>query len=155
MIAWFRSHEALIAWLTASSVVMFVATLILIPLAIARIPADYFASRTPPRRREVEYRHPVVRLMLRIGKNLLGVVFILAGVAMLILPGQGVLTMLMGLLLLDVPGKYKLERWIVTRPRVFAAINWLRKRAGRAPLILQEDEAPSEKPKPDDPNARA
>jgi hypothetical protein len=61
----------------------------------------------------------------------------LAGVAMLVLPGQGLLTLLMGFLLVDFPGKYRLERWLFARPIVRRPINWLRHRAGRVPLQLQ------------------
>jgi hypothetical protein len=73
---------------------------------------------------------------LVIGKSLLGYVFIAAGVLMLVLPGQGMLTILVGIILVDFPGKYRLERWIVTRRPVLRFINRLRRRAGRAPLVL-------------------
>ena len=69
-----------------------------------------------------------------VGKNLLGSVLMVAGVAMLVLPGQGVLTILVGFLLVDFPGKYPLERWLVSRRAIGAPLNWLRSRAGRAPL---------------------
>ena len=52
---------------------------------------------------------------------------------MLVTPGQGVLTIVVGMLLFDFPGKFRLERWLVTRPTVWRSINWLRERAGREP----------------------
>jgi hypothetical protein len=60
----------------------------------------------------------------------------LMGVAMLVLPGQGVLTIITGLLLLDFPGKYRFERWLVRRGPVLRGVNWLRDRAGRQALRL-------------------
>jgi hypothetical protein len=69
-------------------------------------------------------------------KNLMGYVLIAAGIAMLVLPGQGMVTMLLGIILVDLPGKYRLERWLVARGPVFRSINWLRRRAGRDPLVL-------------------
>jgi hypothetical protein len=60
-----------------------------------------------------------------------GIVLTLPGV-----PGQGMLTILLGLMLLDVPGKRRLERRIVGRRRILKAINRLRKRFGRPPLVL-------------------
>ena len=75
-------------------------------------------------------------MFARIGKNALGVVFVLAGVAMILLPGQGVLTILLGIMLTEFPGKYRFERWLVRRRAVLGAINWLRERAGRPPLIV-------------------
>jgi len=71
-------------------------------------------------------------MVLLIGKNLLGCVIIVAGIVMLVLPGQGILTILAGIMLLDFPGKYRLLRWIVARPQVLRTLNWLRRRAGRA-----------------------
>ncbi|MFB3064894.1 MAG: PGPGW domain-containing protein [Planctomycetota bacterium] len=66
----------------------------------------------------------MLRLCALAGKNLLAVVLVVAGVAMLFLPGQGILTILVGLGLLSVPGKRKLELWIVRRPAVLRAIQW-------------------------------
>ena len=122
-------------WIAAVSLFAFLATLIAIPWLVVRIPADYFAHGRRPRQ-EGPRRHPVVRVAFLIGKNLLGYLLILAGIAMLVLPGQGVLTILLGIILADVPGKYRLERWAVSRPAVLGAINGLRRRAGREPLVL-------------------
>jgi hypothetical protein len=55
---------------------------------------------------------------------------------MLVLPGQGVLTILAGITLLNYPGKRRLELWLVRRPAIHRAIDWIRRRAGRAPLEL-------------------
>jgi hypothetical protein len=71
-----------------------------------------------------------------VGKNLLGALLVLAGLAMLVLPGQGILTILLGLAFLDLPGKRRAELWLVSRPPVLAAVNRLRLRAGREPLQL-------------------
>jgi hypothetical protein len=132
-----KAHQAAIWWMVGGSTAAFVATLIIVPWLIVRIPPDYFACRNRLRKLWSE-RHPAVRCVLLMGKNLLGYVMIVAGIAMLVLPGQGLLTMLLGMILVDLPGKYRFERWIVLRPPVFRSINWLRRRAGKAPLILWE-----------------
>ena len=95
------------------------------PAIIARLPESYFVHR---KRTPKTYRHPLLHITLVILKNALGVFFLLAGVAMLVLPGQGILTILAGLFLLDLPGKFAAERWIVRRPTVFKSLNWLRKK---------------------------
>ena len=77
--------------------------------------------------------------MLLIGQNTLGVVFIVAGLAMLLLPGQGILTMIIGIMLLSFPGKYRLERWAIARGPVLRTCNRMRRRAGRPPFVLTED----------------
>jgi len=76
---------------------------------------------------------------LLIGKNVLGYAFIVAGIIMLVLPGQGMLTILIGITLVNFPGRYRLERWFVSRRPVLRSINWLRRRAGQPPLSLEGD----------------
>ena len=135
MLKFFQLHESAILWLSGLSVVTFIGTLAIIPLLVARIPADYFAN---DKRRQTPWaaHHPFVRGILLFAKNLAGYVFILAGILMLVLPGQGLLTILIGLILLDFPGKYRLQKWLVTRRTVLKSVNWLRKRARRTPLNL-------------------
>jgi hypothetical protein len=135
VLEWIRAHEALLWWLGALSVVTFVATLGLLPLAIIRIPADYF-SRRAPSPDSWSGHHPILRFSLIAGKNLLGVLFLLAGVAMLVLPGQGIITMFIGLTLLDFPGKRKLELRLVRIPAVRRAIDWIRRKSERPPLEI-------------------
>ena len=135
MLEFFQLHEAAILWLTGLSVITFIGTLIIVPLLVVRIPADYFAN---DKRHPTPWalHHPFVRGTLLFSKNLAGYVLILAGILMLLLPGQGLLTILIGVMLLDFPGKFRLQKWLVTRRAVLKSINWLRKRANRTPLNL-------------------
>jgi hypothetical protein len=73
-------------------------------------------------------------------KNLLGVVFVVAGLLMLFLPGQGILTLLVGLVIMNYPGKFALERWLIQRPYVMHAVNWLRKKYNHPPLLAPLDQ---------------
>jgi hypothetical protein len=83
-------------------------------------------------------RHPVVRALARVGKNLAGVVLLLLGLVMALpgVPGQGILTMIIGLTLLDFPGKQAFERRLVSRPFVLRQLNALRARFRRPALEL-------------------
>jgi len=137
MNAWLATHQGLLGWLTLVSVVTFVVSLATLPWLVARIPADYFAHRKR-QAMPLKQRHPLIRLLLLMGKNLLGTILLTGGVVMLFLPGQGLLTIMMGLLLLDYPGKYTLERRIVRQHSVYSGLNWLRARAGAPPLILDD-----------------
>ena len=83
-------------------------------------------------------RHPVIRWLLLTLKNLAGVVFVLLGIAMLVLPGQGLLTILIGIIFLNFPGKYRFERWLIQRGPVHRTVDWLRRRAGRKPLVFRD-----------------
>jgi hypothetical protein len=132
---WLSDHQTLLWSLGAASIVMFAASLFAIPTIAVRMQPDYFAHETRPPSRWA-HRAPPVRVAFVVGKNLLGVVLILAGIAMLVLPGQGLLTLVIGFFLLDFPGKYRFERWLVARPAVHRPLNWLRRRAGREPLEL-------------------
>jgi len=115
------------------SAVMFVASLVVVPWMIARLPADYFAHR---HREHPAPAHPAWRMTVLVLKNVLGMVLILAGIAMLVLPGQGILCILAGIMLMDFPGKYHLEQSIVGQHTVLAALNWIREKAGKPPLVV-------------------
>lgn len=129
---------ALAGWLAVTSAVTFVVSLFSLPLLLSRIPADYFVRPTPP---EASWRrrHPVLRWSLRVLKNLIGVLLLLAGIVMLVTPGQGILTILIGIVLLDLPGKRHLELWLIRRPKVLASVNWIRHKAHKPPLQLPTD----------------
>jgi hypothetical protein len=122
-------------WLGLVLGLPFVASLLLVPWLLLRLPADYFAAGRRPTLPWARM-HPVLRALALLAKNLLGLVVLLMGIAMLVLPGQGLLTMLIGLLLLDFPGKYQLQRWLLQRAPVLHAANWLRQRAGKPPFTL-------------------
>ena len=116
------------------SLIVFIGTLVAIPFILIRLPADYFDVRVG--RHWMKDRHPVLRFAALILKNILGVIFILAGIAMLILPGQGVLTILVGISLMDFPGKRRFEARIVGQRTVLNVINSLRTKFGKRPLVI-------------------
>ena len=117
------------------SVVTFVLSLIIVPLVIVRIPEDYFAINKQTTNPWKDL-NPLLRTCLFILKNIAGIVLLIMGILMLVLPGQGLLTILFGIALLDFPGKLKLERRLISYPKVFDSINWIRKKANRKPLFL-------------------
>jgi hypothetical protein len=128
----------LLIWLAASSIVMFVGTLVAIPIILVRLPADYFDVRIP--RPWMENHHPVLRVAGHLLKNVVGIVFLLAGLAMLLLPGQGILTILIGLSLVEFPGKRRLEAKLVGQSTVLSTINKMRAKFDKPPLIIAPDE---------------
>jgi UPF0716 family protein affecting phage T7 exclusion len=77
---------------------------------------------------------PALRSTLLVAKNVVGIVLVAAGALMLLVPGQGLLTIVAGLILLDFPYKFLLERGLATQRHVWRSINWIRKRFGRPPL---------------------
>jgi hypothetical protein len=73
-----------------------------------------------------------------IGKNILGVLLVAVGIVMSLpgVPGQGLLTVLLGIMLLDFPGKRSVEQKLLKRPAIQNAITRLRKRFDKPPLEL-------------------
>lgn len=132
---WIRNNDTLLWWLAVLSAVTFIGTLLAVPWLVVRIPADYFVSEE---RRPVPWDNlpPALRLSILILKNILGGLFIAAGITMLLLPGQGLLTIVLGVLLLDFPYKFRFERWLVSRRNIHRSINWIRRRRGKPPLAI-------------------
>ncbi len=121
-------------WFAIISLTSFIVGLVLMPVFISRIPADYF-SRPRRQRQSASSRQPALQLLLSGAKNVLGIILVLAGLLMLFIPGQGLLTLLVGLMIMNYPGKYALERWLIERPHVLNALNWLRAKYGHVPLM--------------------
>ena len=142
LLDWVRAHEALMWWLGAGSVAMFAGSLVLLPWLIGRLPADYFRREDHPHL--MADRRPLLRAAWVVGKNLVGLLFVLAGLAMLVLPGQGLLAILVGLTLIDFPGRQELLRRIVAQPQVFQALNWVREKRDKPPLVAPEFEESDE-----------
>jgi hypothetical protein len=135
--------EAALAWLVQPAVLgaiaigsaaLFVGSAVGVPWVVCRMPPDYFSRRERDRLGLEPSARSRWLVLVRVAKNGMGVVLLLAGTAMLVLPGQGLLTIIVSLFLLDFPGKRRLQRRIVAAPRVLGALNALRRRAGRPPL---------------------
>ena len=114
------------------SAFMLVISAVLIPFLIARMPVDFYVENN--HRRRLFQDKPALRILFLVVKNTLGAVLLIAGIMMLVLPGQGILTILAAFALLNFPGKRSLEMRILHQPVVLKSINWLRLRAGREPL---------------------
>lgn len=125
--------ESWILWLGSISILVLIASVFALPWLVTRIPEDYFCH---PRRAPASWEpaHPAVRIGFLVLKNLLGFVLLAGGFILLFVPGQGLLTMAVGLLLIDYPGKFALERRVVAIEPIFKGLNWLRRRRGIAPL---------------------
>lgn len=135
IVEWIALHETLLGYLGLLSLPTFFFTLILVPVLVIRMPADYFMYDKKDLK-QFRRQHPVVRVMTQILKNVFGGIFICAGLAMLVLPGQGVITILIGITLISFPKKRALECWIIRQKAVVRTINWMRARADKSPVEL-------------------
>ena len=122
----------------AMFLVMFVGSLAAVTCILIRLPPTYFANHHPPAFAE---QHPLIRWAGLIAKNLLGILLVIIGILLSLpgVPGQGLLTIVIGLMLMNFPGKLALEKKLVSRPSVLHAINGLRARFGKPPMVLEED----------------
>ncbi len=127
-------HDVIIGVLI--SVVTFVGSLAVVTLVLVKLPPNYFHSSHA--REFLTDRHRAIRWMGIAVKNLLGLVLVVLGIIMSLpgVPGQGILTILLGIMLLDFPGKRALELKLVSRPKVLQTINQLRRKFDKPPLVL-------------------
>jgi hypothetical protein len=142
MFEWLK--ESLLAHLTLRGAaigalifaITFVVSTLIVGFILVKLPEDYFHSSNE-RLLWVD-QHPALRWALIILKNILGVVLVACGVLMALpgVPGPGLLTVLLGIMLLDFPGKRALELKLVRRPQVHSAIDRVRKRFDKPPLLL-------------------
>jgi hypothetical protein len=133
ILEWIHVHRGALWTIGSLSIVTLVGTLIAIPILVIHIPVDYFERR---RQNPGSYhgRYPVIRLLGLALKNILGVMFVVAGLVMLLLPGQGFITILIGIMLLNFPGKLSLELRIIRQAAVLRAMNWMRAKANKPAL---------------------
>jgi hypothetical protein len=130
---WLSRYEPILWWAGAISVALAVLTPLVVAYVVVRLPKDYF---NPKRRHRAGWpqKYPGLQPVVVLAKNALGAVLAAAGIIMFVVPGQGLLTLVVGLMLMDFPGKFRAERWLATRPAVWRSLNWLRRRFGREAL---------------------
>ena len=119
-------YKIYLVWLGTLSFVIFIFSLLTIKWLVALIPSDYFIQKNNS---EFRSNYPIFWLISIIIKNLIGYTLIIGGILMLVLPGQGLFTIFIGLMLSNYPGKFYIERKFIAIPSVLKTINWLRKKS--------------------------
>ena len=139
---WLVEHEVLIGQIGNASLLMLVVTIVALPVIVMKLPEDYFVSeeRKPASKSR---QHPFFWSVVSLLKNLVGLILIAAGIVMLVLPGQGTVTILIGLAISNFPGKYALERRIASQPAVGETLNRIRKWMNTPPLLMPDASAES------------
>lgn len=117
-------------------IVMSIGGLVLVSAILIRLPVDYFSDS--PQRGYWADSHPALRWTGLIVKNLAGVALVILGIILSLpgVPGPGFLTILIGVMLTDFPGKRRLECWLIRRPTLNVAVNDLRRKYGKPPFAL-------------------
>ncbi len=119
-------YKIYLVWLGSLSFIIFIFSLLTIKWLVALIPSDYFIKKNNS---EFRSNYPMFWLVSIIIKNLVGYTLIVGGVLMLVLPGQGLFTIFVGLMLSNYPGKFYIEKKFIAIPSVLRTINWLRKKS--------------------------
>jgi len=126
-------YKIYLVWLGTLSFVIFIFSLLGIKWLVALIPSDYFIQKNNS---EFRSNYPIFWLASIIIKNLIGYTLIIGGILMLVLPGQGLFTIFIGLMLSNYPGKFYIERKFIATPSVLKTINWLRKKSNTPPIRI-------------------
>jgi hypothetical protein len=130
---WIQNHEPVIWWTGSLSVLMFVGFLLAMPVIIIKLPAEYFLKHEMTHhRKELSF----MGLVYLIFKNVFGGFLVLAGIVMLFLPGQGLITLIMGISLLSIPDKKRMVRKIIRRKKVLSTMNRIRLKFNKPPLQI-------------------
>ena len=132
---WFEQHPSILLWLGGSSLFIFIFSILGVSWLVSQIPETYFLHKK--RQPQIwKSKFPLLRLITLILKNIIGVLLIIGGLMMLVLPGQGLITLVTGFLFIDYPGKYKLERRLVASPLILKSLNWIRKKSNKPRLKI-------------------
>lgn len=108
-------------WVASTILSMLIAGVVLLAL-----PADYL------REGDRSQRHWTARIV----RNVAGIVLVAVGIVLSVpgIPGQGILTILAGLTLIEFPGRHRVIRALLDRPVVLHAVNRFRVRFKRPPF---------------------
>jgi len=122
-----------LSWFAVLSFSTFIISLLLIPWAVGKLPPDYFLHIT--KEKTPLFSLNISSFSLLVIRNIFGFILLLAGIAMIFLPGQGILTILAGIFLLSFPGKRKIIRLFISRHSVQHSLDWIRAKRGRQPFL--------------------
>ena len=135
IISWSSLNSDLLFLLGSLSIFILIISVFMMVLIISFLPEDYFKSENRNLISSVQNsRYPLLKLLVLITKNFFGILLLLSGILMLVLPGQGILTIITGLVFIDYPGKYKFERKLLRQKGVINSINWIRSRLSKPSL---------------------
>lgn len=132
-------HQNIFWALGIFSVLLFFLSAVAIPIVIARMPVEYLntgweATEWKKTDEKNKLKINAVMLIYHIIKNVTGLCLVTTGIILLFLPGQGLLTLLIGISLMDFPGKKRFVRSVMGKKSVLGMANRIRNRMGKPPL---------------------
>ena len=129
----FNVYKNLILWFGSISLFVFLFSLLSIKWLVSLIPEDYFINKKDSK---IKTSNIFIWYIVLIFKNIIGYSLILGGIMMLVLPGQGLFTIIIGLMMSNYPGKYYIEKKFIAIPTILKSINWLRRKSNKPPIRI-------------------
>ena len=125
-----QQNSFLLKWLAMISAIIFMVSLLVIPWLISKLPPDFFAKiRSGHKTKNNNSR--LYNLILFLLRNVFGFAFLIAGILMLFMPGQGILTIVLGISIMVFPGKRRLVNMLIEQKSVQHGLNWIRRKTGK------------------------
>jgi hypothetical protein len=120
----------------ALSIIASVGGVVVVAIVLVTLPPDYFVDSAI--RQLLPNTHPLIRWTVVFLKNLLGGTLVVFGLVMSVpgIPGPGIMTIVIGLMLLDFAEKRRWARWGISRPPILRAANGLRRKYGKPPFVM-------------------
>lgn len=113
--------------LACFSLLTFGISIVCIPLLVARLPRNFFQLTAKSNRSNVR-KFTLRNAILSLLRNITGFALLLAGIAMLFLPGQGIITIIIALATMSFPLKNELIYKLTRKHSVQQALDWMRKK---------------------------
>ena len=128
---WISDYNQIIQCAGIVSVFLFFLSLFLLRYVILRLPEDYFIKVSSISKSNSK---SLKKIIVRIAKNALGFLLTICGIILLFTPGQGMITILIGLCLIDLAIVNQFKKKIINNSKVQKALNWIRTKKSVKPF---------------------
>ena len=120
----------------ALSVVVTVGGVVVVGVVLVKLPPGYFVA--PTVRLPLPNTHPIIRWTVVFLRNLLGATLVVLGLIMSVpgIPGPGIMTIVIGVMVMDFAEKRRWPNWVISRPPILRAANGLRRKYGQPPFVM-------------------
>ena len=108
----------LLKFISILSALLFILSIVFIPYLILRLPSSYFV-------REL-FERPSQNLILNLLRYIVGFVLIIFGLIMLVTPGQGLISILLGITLIPSVRRNKFIIYLISLKGVQSSLNFIR-----------------------------
>ena len=117
---WINDHYQIIQWIGIASILFFFLSIFIMHFVITKLPHDYFLDNISHSSKNHK------NLLFRVVKNLSGLLLAISGIILLFIPGQGLLTIALGLCLIDIPCIEIIKKRFILSALVKKTLNWVR-----------------------------